>query len=88
MDRAMSSNRAYFDDFYTDIANQRFALIVTDPQRIRFSDEDEDWGAENDTWVEWVTKPLLCYYEPLYTIKKTGVWILAPVENPGDCTVP
>lgn len=88
MDRAMSSNRDYFQDFYADIANQRFALIITDPQRIRFADEDEGWGAENDTWVEWVTKPLLCYYDPLYTIKKTGVWMLVPAENPGDCTIP
>lgn len=88
MDRAMSSNRAYFENFYADIASQRFDLIVTDPQRIRYADDDEGWGAENDTWVEWVTRPLLCYYEPMYTIKKTGVWILAPVENPGDCTVP
>ncbi len=88
MDRAMSSDRAYFKDFYDDLANQRFDLIITDPQRIRFSDEDEGWGAENDTWVEWVTKPLLCYYDPQYTIKKTGVWILVPAEDPGDCIVP
>jgi hypothetical protein len=88
MDKAMSGETAYFEGFYEDISNQRFALIVSDPQRIRFSDEDEGWGAENDTWVQWVTTPLLCHYEPVYTIKKTGVWLLYPVDEPGDCSIP
>jgi hypothetical protein len=85
MDRAMSGDSVYFEEFYEDIKDQRFALIVTDPQRIRFSDEDEEWGAENDTWVQWVSKPLLCYYEPAYTVKKTGVWLLTPISEPVEC---
>jgi hypothetical protein len=88
MDRAMSGNQTYFEDFYQDVSSQRFALIISDPQRIRYADDDEGWGVENDTWVEWVTRPLLCYYDPVYTIKKTGVWLLMPVENPGDCPAP
>ena len=88
MDKAMSGDKDYFEQFYKDIADQRFDLIVTDPQRIRFSDEDEGWGAENDTWVQWVTKPLLCYYEPAFTIKKTGVWLLHPVEDISGCRIP
>jgi len=88
MDRAMSGDTEYFEHFYQTIAQQRFGLIVTDPQRIRFSDEEEGWGAENDTWVQWVTAPLLCYYEPAYTIKKTGVWLLEPILDPGECPYP
>lgn len=88
MDRAMSGDREYLDDFYQDISNQRFALIITDPQRVRYADEEEGWGAENDAWVDWVTRPLLCYYDPAYTIKKTGVWLLVPAENPEDCLFP
>jgi hypothetical protein len=88
MDRAMSGDSVYFEEFYKDIQQQRFALIVSDPQRIRFSEEDEGWAAENDTWVQWVSKPLLCYYEPVYTVKKTGVWLLVPIADPGDCEYP
>ncbi len=88
MDRAMSGDREYFEKFYEDIRKQRFALIITDPQRVRFSDEDEGWGAENDTWVQWVTKPLLCYYEPVYTVKKTGVWLMMPIADPMECVYP
>jgi len=88
MDKAMSGDDEYFEKFYEDISSQRFSLIVTDPQRIRFSDDDEGWGAENDTWVQWVTTPLLCYYEPAFTIKKTGVWLLHPVEDISGCSTP
>jgi hypothetical protein len=88
MDKALSGDRDYFADFYADLAAQRFDLIITDPQRIRYADEDESWGAENDAWVHWVTEPLLCYYQPVYTIKKTSVWFLYPREEVGDCSVP
>jgi hypothetical protein len=88
MDKAMSGDSDYFEQFYRDISAHRFALIVSEPQRVRFSEEDEGWGVENDTWVEWVTKPLLCYYEPVYTIKKTGVWFLRPIDEPVECPYP
>ena len=88
MDRAMSGDREYFDQFYQDIRRQRFGLIISDPQRVRLSGEDEGWGLENDTWVQWITKPLLCFYEPAYTVKKTGVWLLTPIDQPGECDYP
>jgi hypothetical protein len=88
MDRAMSGDSSYFELFYKDISEQRFQLIITDPQRVRYSEDDEGWGMENNTWVEWVTKPLLCYYEPSYPIKTTGVWLLKPREDPGECNFP
>jgi hypothetical protein len=88
MDRAMSSNSEYFETFYKDLDNHRFGLIITDPQRIRFSEDDEQWGVENDVWVNWVTKPLLCHYEPAYTIKATGVWLMTPRINSAECIFP
>lgn len=88
MDRAMSSNSEYFETFYKDLDNHRFGLIITDPQRIRFSEDDEQWGVENDVWVNWVTKPLLCHYEPAYTIKATRVWLMIPRVNSAECIFP
>ncbi len=85
MDMAMSGNASYFVTFYKDISDQRFELIISDPQRVRYADDTESWGIENDTWVEWVSKPLLCYYEPSFTIKTTSVWLLVPRENPDEC---
>ena len=88
MDRALSGDAEYFAKFYADLADQRFDLIITEPQRIRYADDDEGWGAENDAWVRWVAEPLLCYYKPVYTNKRTSVWMLYPRDEVGDCAVP
>lgn len=85
MDRALAGDRDYFAPFYQDLADQRFGLIITDPQRIRYSNEDDDWGAENDAWVHWVTEPLYCFYEEKYSKDKTAVWFLVPKEEVVGC---
>lgn len=85
MDKALSSDAEYFREFYRDLAAKRFGAIITEPLKVRFSDEEEDWGAENDAWVTWVSEPVLCYYEPAYTIRQTRVWILTPREGTPDC---
>jgi hypothetical protein len=86
MDKAMSADDQYFSAFYQDLAEHRFGLIVTDPQRVRYAEDDEAWGEENDIWVQWVTTPLFCYYQPKYTIKETHVWLLTPREDISDCS--
>jgi len=88
MDMAMSADNQYFAAFYEDLSEHRFGLIVTDPQRIRYAEDDEAWGEENDAWVQWVSEPLLCYYRPQYTVKKTHVWLLTPREDISDCSYP
>ncbi len=87
MDRALAGDREYFAPFYRDLADQRFGLIITDPQRIRYSNALDDWGAENDAWVKWVTEPLYCYYEEKYSKDKTAVWFLVPRADVSDCIV-
>jgi len=86
MDRTLASDVEYFTPFYEDLAAQRFGLIITDPQRIRYSREEEQWGAENDAWVQWVTEPLYCFYEPKYSKDKTHVWFFVPRTDVTDCT--
>ena len=86
MDRALAEDQDYFSSFYEDLAKQRFSLIITDPQRIRYSREEEQWGAENDAWVQWVTEPLYCFYEPKYSKDKTHVWFFVPRTDVTDCT--
>ena len=87
MDRALAGDVDYFAPFYEHLANQRFSLIVVDPQRIRYADETEDWGEENNAWVKWVTEPLLCFYEPVFTFDHVGIWTLYPLEDVKDCSL-
>jgi hypothetical protein len=86
MDEALSGNRAYFDAFYKDLATHRFSLIVSDPLRTPIRGSDYGFGEENDAWVKWVTKPVLCYYEEQDTLTNVHVELLAPRQIPIDCS--
>ncbi len=86
MDQAMGNNGRYFDDYYKDLANRRFALIVTEPLRSKLKSEmGGAFSEENDAWVTWVSNPTLCFYEPIYISKGTDVELLVPRENPVGC---
>jgi hypothetical protein len=85
MDQAMSNNADYFQGFYEDLARQRFALIVSEPLKVNLKGSEYSFGEENDVWVKWVSKPLLCYYEPIETFKRVRVELLVPRANPQDC---
>ena len=81
MDEAMGGNATYFKPFYEDIRDRRFALIINEPLNLVFRGEDNAFGNENDAFVKWVTVPLTCSYEAIYTNFETGVELLVPREG-------
>ena len=82
MDQALSGNQAYFDEFYKDLENHRFSMIVSEPIRKSLADEDtRNFGEENNAWVYWVSRPLLKYYKAKVTYDEVGVQLLVPREN-------
>jgi hypothetical protein len=86
MDEALSGNEAYFKPFYRDLALKRFALIISSPLRTPIKDRDYGFGEENNAWVEWIARPVLCYYRELDTLDDVKVELLVPREGPGDCS--
>ena len=86
MNQALSGNAAYFEGFYADLASQRFSLVITEPLRTPIKDSSYQFGEENNAWVNWVAAPVLCYYEPLTTIKAVNVQFLVPNKNAVDCS--
>lgn len=86
MDEALSSNLNYFQPFYRDLAAHRFALIISDPLRTPIRDTDYGFGEENNAWVKWIAKPVLCYYEEQDTLTNVHVELLVPRKIPLDCT--
>jgi hypothetical protein len=88
MNKAMSADAAYFEPFYEDIRDRRFALIINEPLNLVIRGEDYAFGDENDAYVKWVTLPLTCSYEPVYTNYKTGVQLLIPREGPSPDHLP
>lgn len=85
IDQALSENASYFESFYEDLAAQRFSLIVSNPLHERIKLEAAEFGEENNAWVKWVSTPILCYYEPLYTLKKVNVQLLVPRQEVSTC---
>ena len=85
MDQALASNETYFRPYYQDLANKRFALIVTEPLKVDLKEEGGVFSEENDLWVKWVSAPTLCFYEQVHADKTVGIALLVPRENPVGC---
>jgi hypothetical protein len=83
MDQALTGDADYFKGFYADLAAARFSLIVTHPINVDIQGSARSFGEENDAWDYWVGRALLCYYEPLVTMKEDKVQLLVPRQNPG-----
>jgi len=91
MDQAMAGNAVYFHGFYKDLAQKRFSLVVTEPLFLVMQGEEFSFGEENDAFVKWVSRPLLCYYEVVDTLTEVRVQYLVPrdpVLNEPDCPRP
>jgi hypothetical protein len=86
IDQAMGSNEVYFRLFYADLAAHRFSLIISDPLRTPIKDSQYGFGEENNAWVQWVAKPVLCYYEEKDTLMDVHVEMLVPRLVPVDCS--
>ena len=78
MDQALAGNGKYFQGFYNDLKAGRFALIVNEPSNYIIRGSEDSFGEENDAYVKWVTVPLMCTYEPIYTSPEVGVQLLVP----------
>jgi hypothetical protein len=78
MEMAMARNQEYLKDFFADISNQRFALIITDSIQTNIKDESEAFSEENNIWVEEVTLHLIDYYEFSRLGKRSNIILLTP----------
>lgn len=78
MEMAMAGNRAYLDDYYRDISQQRYALIISDPMRDVLKGEEFSFGEENDVWVKLVARPTLEHYRRRELFKGFGIEVLEP----------
>lgn len=86
MNEALASDAEYFQEYYADLAAQRFSLIVSEPLKIPNVERDEaSFAEEGDAWTVWVAEPTLCFYEPLFTLKDVYVQLLVPREDVQNC---
>jgi hypothetical protein len=77
MEIAISHNENYLNGFYSDLKNQRFALIVMNKQYVVFKDVTTSFPEENNAWVKFITVPILKYYQPITWLRASGIEIYA-----------
>jgi hypothetical protein len=88
MDEALSGDTSYFRELYRDLAGHRFTLIISSPLRTPIQDSEYGFGEENNAWVNWVAKPVLCYYQEQQTLTQVKVELLVPRTEPERCSTP
>ena len=86
IEQALASNRDYFQEFYRDLQEGRFSLIVSQSLSTSKKGSEYQFGEENDAWVKWISRPLLCYYEIKQTLVEVNVQLLVPRQNPLNCS--
>lgn len=86
MEMAMSNNRPYLEQFYSDLASHRFAAIVATKQN-RGIKETGPLAEENNVWNSRVSPYILCYYAPALRIEAeiTNLEIYTPETETRDC---
>jgi hypothetical protein len=85
MEQAMGDNFEYFQGFYSDLADKRFALIVSNPLSRTKQERSDSFSDENNKWVKWVARPVRCFYRPIYTSKEVRLELLVPRTSPKNC---
>ena len=85
IESAFREDRQYFTGFYSDLKNKRFSLIITSPQSLKLQTDADTFSDENNYWVKWVARPLICYYEKQVTLQDVGVQLLIPRSEIKEC---
>jgi hypothetical protein len=79
MEMALGNDQQYLDEFYRDLKNHRFSLIVTDIISDRYKEPQQFvFAEENNVHAERVVAPLECEYRPIDRLKVAGVQLWVP----------
>lgn len=81
MEMAMANRRDYLERFYTDLAKQRFSVIITTQTYVSPQGDIGRFGDENRAWRKRVNRPILCYYKPYLRFREFNFEILLPRER-------
>jgi len=87
MEMAMSGNREYLENFYSDLKHHRFAFIIAEEQKFTLQKKGS-FIEENNAWVRYVGAPLLCAYKPIETLASANIQIFIPRPGAPVCKDP
>jgi hypothetical protein len=86
MEIAMSNNQQVLGQFYDDLRENRFAMIISDRQNLILKTEGT-FVEEDNIWKTRISPYILCYYESAGSIQTSleQVEIYVPRSNPEGC---
>jgi hypothetical protein len=87
MEMAMSRNREYLDQYYSDLDNRRFALIIAEEQKYN-PRSNGSFLEEDNAWVRYIGAPLLCAYKPAESLVSNNIQIFIPRPGHPVCKDP
>ena len=85
MEMAMGDNQDYLQIFQADMERQRFAAIVVDPLTYRLLGKNYVFGEENNAWVRYIMKPILCNYQEDVVFPEDQIAVYVPQEGVRQC---
>ena len=85
MEMAMAKNVQYLGNFQSDMDTQRFALIVVDPLNFIYLGNDSSFGEENNVWVRYAMRPILCNYRMDAVFPEDAIALYVPQEGERQC---
>lgn len=80
MEMAMTENQEYFTEFHQRLANHEWGLIIVDSVTAEIVKRDKSFGEEQNAWANWVSMPLLRYYQVVVDDRFIGIVLLTPQE--------
>ncbi len=87
MEMAMSGNREYLENFYSDLKRHRFAVIIAEEQKFT-QQKKGSFIEEDNAWVRFVGTPLLCAYKPVTSLSSTNIQVFVPRDGDPACKDP
>jgi hypothetical protein len=87
MEMAMSGNREYLENYYAELRDHRFAVIIAEDQKYVLR-KNGAFIEEDNAWTRYVGVPLLCAYKPIASLTSANVQIFVPRPNPPSCKDP
>lgn len=87
MEMAMSGNREYLQQYYTDLDSRRFALIIAEEQKYN-PRKSGAFHEEDNAWVRYIGAPLLCAYKPSESLASNNLQIFIPRPGHPVCKDP
>ena len=86
LDFALSNSPSLLSDYYEGVSKQTWSMILMPPVFAEnIKNASFEFGEENNTWINYIARPLLCSYHSVEQNLDFDYEIFLPTENAQSC---